>query len=182
MSDSGGGADASTQTLPITITGAAVAAPSAAIVSPADHQTYTVGESVATSFTCTEAAGGPGIASCTDSGGGASPGRLDTTTPGPQRYTVSAVSLDGERAGATIEYTVASSGGNGSGGGGGNPSGDGSTTSRGAKPAATPTTAQKLGRAIKACRKLKKSKRARCIAAAKRHFAPGKQRHRTAKA
>jgi PKD repeat protein len=210
VSDSSGNADASTQTLPITITGAAVGAPSAAIISPADNQTYTVGESVATSFSCADAAGGPGIASCTDPDGSASPGRLDTATVGAHSYTVTAVSFDGERGTAMIEYTVASPGsgpgGNTPGGGGGNPgnstssspgsganasssstSGGGSgagttsTTAHGIKPTATPTTAQKLAQAIKACRKLKKSKRARCVADAKRRFAPAKERPRKAK-
>ena len=202
VSDSSGNADASTQTLPITITGAAVGAPSPTIISPADNQSYTLGESVETRFSCEEASGGPGIESCTDSNGSASPGRLDTATVGPHSYTVTAVSLDSERGTATIEYTVASSGtspgGNAPAGGGGNPgnstssspgaaasasstSGGGSgpgttpTTAHGIKPTATPTTAQKLAQAIKACTKLKKSKRARCVADAKRRFAPGEE-------
>jgi PKD repeat protein len=204
--DSAGSADASTQTLPITITGAAVGAPSAAIVSPVDNQTYTMGESVATSFSCIDAAGGPGIASCTDSEGSASPGRLDTATVGAHSYTVTAVSLDGERGTTTIEYTVTSPDGNHPEGGGTNPgnstsssSGSGagasssaasgggsgagttSTTAHGAKPTATPTATQRLAQAIEACMKLKKSKRARCVAAAKRRFAPAKGRHRKAK-
>jgi hypothetical protein len=210
VNDGAGSADASTHTLPITITGAGVGAPSAAILSPTENQTYTTSESVATSFSCTDAADGPGIASCTDSDGNASPGRLDTATVGAHSYAVTAVSLDGERGTATIEYTVANPGpgpgGNSPGGGGGNPgsstpsslgsgagassastSGGGSgaattsTTARGAKPTATPTTAQKLAQAIKACKKLKKSKRARCVAAAKRRFAPAKGKHTKAK-
>lgn len=178
VSDSEGSADASTQTLPITITGAAVGAPSARIISPADNQTYTVGESVSTSFSCADAVGGPGIASCTDSGGSPSPGRLDTATAGAHSYTVTAVSLDGERGTARIEYTVASSGGNGPSGESGNPN---PSSSGGAKPATTLTDQQRLARAIKACKKLKKSKRARCIAAAKRRFAPAKAKRRKAK-
>ena len=201
VSDSSGNADASTQTLPITITGAAVGAPSATIISPADNQSYTLGESVETRFSCEEASGGPGIESCTDSNGSASPGRLDTATVGPHSYTVTAVSLDSERGTATIEYTVASSGtspgGNTPAGGGGNPgnstssspgaaasasssSGGGSgagttpTTAHGIKPTTTPTTAQKLAQAIKACTKLKKSKRVLCIASAKRRYAKKK--------
>jgi hypothetical protein len=51
------------------------------------------------------------------------------------------------------------------------------STTRGGKPTMTPTAAQKFARAIKACRKLKKSKRAHCVAAAKRRFAPPKRKH-----
>jgi PKD repeat protein len=194
VSDSSGSTDASTQTLPITITGSAVGAPSAAIISPANDQTYTAGESVATSFSCAEAAGGPGIASCTDSNSSASPGKLDTATVGAHSYTVNAVSLDGERGTATIEYTVVSPG-TGSGGGGGKPGASSSSTSgggpgtgktsssaHGAKPKTNLTTEQKLARTIKACKKLKKSRRARCIATAKKRFAPPKKRHRKARA
>ncbi len=170
VSDSGGRADASTETLPVTIAGATAGAPGASISSPPGKQTYTVGEVVASSFACADAAGGPGIASCTDSNGAGSPGRLDTSTVGAHDYTVTAVSLDGQRGTATIEYTVASS-----------PSGSTSSTSTpsGAKPAPKLTRAQKLARAIRACKKLKnKRKRARCIAVAKKRYAPPKKKHK----
>jgi hypothetical protein len=213
VSDSSGSADASTQTLPITIGGSAIGPPTASIAAPADHQTYALAQAVATSFSCAEAPGGPGIAACTDSNGATSPGALDTATAGPHSYTVTARSLDGLSATATIEYTVTSPSTT-PGGGGGNPGSGGANTGSGtsgagsgstggsasssaasstslgagatsapdsAKPAAL-TRAQRLAHALKACQKVKQSrKRAGCIAAAKKRFAPARSGHRKAK-
>ena len=83
------------------------APPTAMIASPADNQTFNLGDSVPTAFSCQDAADGPGISSCADSNGETgSPGRLQTGDPGTFAYAVTATSEDGLNASATIHYTV----------------------------------------------------------------------------
>ncbi len=83
-------------------------APSANISWPLGGATYPVGDAVATSFSCDDGAGGPGLATCKDSNGAAGGvGNLDTSTPGSHTYTVSATSQDGLVSHTSISYLVA---------------------------------------------------------------------------
>ncbi len=83
------------------------APPSVTITAPANHQTYTSDEEVSTTFSCTEGTGGPGLADCVDSNGDDPPeGFIDTSVIGDGTYTVTATSLDGQTASASISYTV----------------------------------------------------------------------------
>jgi hypothetical protein len=83
------------------------APPSATITTPAGGHTYGLGQRVPTAFSCAEGAGGPGLASCTDSNGSATPsGILSTAAACAHTYIVTATSQDGQQTTVSISYTV----------------------------------------------------------------------------
>ncbi len=84
--------------------------PSALISSPLAGGTYELGQSVSTTFKCSEGAGGTGLDSCDDSHGketvSGGKGKLDTSTLGSHTYTVTAVSKTGLTDSTSITYDV----------------------------------------------------------------------------
>jgi hypothetical protein len=87
--------------------------PTISVTTPANGAVYVLGQAVATSFTCADGAGGPGIAAsgCTDQTGRPSGAPLDTSTAGEHTFTVVAQSSDGLSSSSSVTYTVANSGG-----------------------------------------------------------------------
>jgi YVTN family beta-propeller protein len=84
------------------------APPTETIASPRPRQRYLEGQTVTTTFSCAETPDGPGLKTCTDSRGNASPhGHLNTSSPGQHVYSVTAVGNDGQSATTSVAYTVA---------------------------------------------------------------------------
>jgi outer membrane protein OmpA-like peptidoglycan-associated protein len=80
--------------------------PIATIAAPSTGATYRVGQSVPTSFSCTDAVGGPGISSCSDGSSSSGSGSLTTSAAGDFTYSVTATSKDGQTSTAVIHYQV----------------------------------------------------------------------------
>ncbi len=80
-------------------------APTAAISSPVDNAYFSQGQQVLAGYGCTEAPGGPGIASC--SGPVANGAAIDTSSLGPHSFTVVATSRDGLSTSVAVQYVVA---------------------------------------------------------------------------
>jgi hypothetical protein len=80
--------------------------PVATIATPSAGATYTVGQVVATNFSCVDGPGGTGVSSCLDSNASSSPGTLDTSTLGAHTYAVTATSEDGFESTASVSYSV----------------------------------------------------------------------------
>jgi hypothetical protein len=82
------------------------APPNELIGAPVSGALYTSGQRVASSFTCVEGAGGPGIASCLEQLGDPSGSLLETVVPGVHTFTVTARSKDGLSTSRTTTYRV----------------------------------------------------------------------------
>jgi hypothetical protein len=118
-------------------------APTISIATPANGATYTQGQVVNASYTCTDPDGAADVASCAGPVASGSP--IDTSTTGTHQFTVSASDHAGNGASQTVSYTVTPAGGGGGGGGGGgtptptvNTSGSPSTKAQGATVLVTP--------------------------------------------
>ena len=94
------------QVLSASVTYYAANRPSVKIASPTSGASYTKGQVVHSSFTCTEGSGGPGIKRCVDQGGHGSGAAIDTATTGSHTITVTATSTDGLTATKSVSYTV----------------------------------------------------------------------------
>jgi outer membrane protein OmpA-like peptidoglycan-associated protein len=81
-------------------------APTATIASPSTGATYRLGQRVTTTFSCVDATGGPGIASCSDGRVTSGTGSLATSSVGHFTYRVTATSKDGQSSTTVLNYQV----------------------------------------------------------------------------
>jgi hypothetical protein len=83
-----------------------ISPPSVSISTPIAGGIYDEGQTVYSSFFCTEGSGGPGLTACLDQFGRASGSALDTGASGAHTFTVTATSSDGFTGSASVSYTV----------------------------------------------------------------------------
>jgi hypothetical protein len=81
--------------------------PTVSITTPTTG-TYALNQVVTAGYSCSDNAGGSGLASCADSRGGtsASPGSIDTGSTGSKSFTVTATDNAGNKTQRTVNYTV----------------------------------------------------------------------------
>jgi hypothetical protein len=79
-------------------------APAATVTAPAEGAVYQPGAAPAAGFTCSDPAGGSGLATC--AGDVASGAPIDTRTPGRKTFTVTATDVAGHRTVKTVNYSV----------------------------------------------------------------------------
>jgi hypothetical protein len=82
-------------------------APTVQVGAPTQGARYAFGQSVSSSFRCTDSAGAPGISACADQHGHASGSAVDTSTAGTHTFSVTATSKDGYVGTLSVTYTVA---------------------------------------------------------------------------
>jgi hypothetical protein len=104
-SSNGGSGNSDTESLTI------VAPPTLTVNTPHNNATYNFGQRVVTSFSCAEAANGPGITDCSGDVDGSdndlnSGSTLPTSSAGAHTFTISAISGDGAITTDTINYKV----------------------------------------------------------------------------
>jgi hypothetical protein len=99
-----GANSSSTPSVTITYTLPDTTAPTISIAAPAANAAYALGSSVPASYSCADEAGGSGLAACQGPVASGSP--IDTSTPGPHSFTVTARDNAGNTSGQTISYTV----------------------------------------------------------------------------
>ena len=95
-----------TSTTTVNYTVVDTTAPTVTMLAPADGATYGVGASVTVDYSCADEVGGSGIASCVGTLADGVP--LDTSTPGPFTFAVTATDNAGNAATTTVDYTIAS--------------------------------------------------------------------------
>jgi hypothetical protein len=97
-STEGGSGTADTQTLTV------FGLPTLTVTAPREGATYDFGQRVIARYSCRDAPGAPGISACSGDADSGAP--IDTSTVGPNTFSVSAISADGAVTTQTIDYTV----------------------------------------------------------------------------